>query len=60
MKKPPASRLVRLADRNYRQIQRLAEKRQTTLKAVLDQLVEDYLLFFSRQKVARAKEKRND
>lgn len=41
MKKKPASKVVRIADCNYRRLKRQADKRQTTVKAVLDQLIEE-------------------
>ena len=38
-KKSPPSRLVRVSDRLYCRLKELAEKQQTTIKAVLDQLL---------------------
>ncbi|MGN0878452.1 MAG: hypothetical protein ACI4WT_03215 [Oligosphaeraceae bacterium] len=43
MKKKTASRVVRVADRIYRLLKKQAGKKQTTIKAVLDQLVEECL-----------------
>lgn len=51
MKKYPPSRLVRVSDRLYRRLKEQAEKRQSTIKAVLDQLLEERLPTFCPKKL---------
>lgn len=50
-KKYPPSRLVRVSDRLYCCLKKQAERRQTTIKAVLDQLIEEHLQTFCPKKL---------
>ena len=50
MKKYPPSRLVRVSYRFYCRLKKQAERRQTTIKAVLDQLLEERLPTFCPKK----------